>query len=154
MDRKLTAEDATKGLEDMIKKLDHQHRPNAIDGVWIMDGMSTAFGDQKSEEHEGASGQLIYDKKLKTVFAHIVRPDDKSATGELRFEYAGTFALSPDNDNEITHNIAWATNPKMIGMAMKREFDLNSAGNRLSITGPSAEYKDAKIKISWKKLEL
>lgn len=126
----------------------------AIDGVWIMDRMSTTFGDQPSEEYPDATGQLIYDAKLGTVFAHVVRPDDKSDKGELRFKYAGTFSLSPENDNEITHNITWATNPKMVGKPMKREFNVNAEGTRLSIIGPSAEYEDAKINIEWKKLGL
>lgn len=125
-----------------------------LDGVWEMVDMSTKFPEKPAETHKGASGQLIYDAKLKTVFAHIVRPDDKSPTGELRFKYAGKFELSAENDNEITHQIEWATNPKIVGKAMKREFNLSADGQNLTITGESTEYPEAKIDINWKKIPI
>jgi hypothetical protein len=71
----------------------------------------------------------------------------------LRFKYAGHFELSETQGNEITHHIEWATNPKMVGKPMKREFSLNAEGDRLSIIGPSAEYPSAKVNIEWAKLK-
>ena len=143
-----------------------------IHGTWILEEMSTEFPGKAPQKHEGAEGTLMYDADLKTVFARISRPDENQASGKLLFEYAGHYSFG-EKENEIVHNIEWATNPKMVGKPMKREFNLvapqvgfgtaelgerkitvlNASPARLNIVGPSAEYPDAKIVIRWQKLE-
>lgn len=133
-----------------------------IHGTWILKEMSTEFAGKAPQKHEGAEGTLMYDKDLKTVFARISRPDEKQASGRLLFQYAGHYSFG-EEPNEIVHNIEWATNPKMIGKPMKREFNyvrkkldigyIVMEPEKLDIIGPSAEYPDAKIVIRWEKLE-
>lgn len=139
-----------------------QNAENTIHGTWILEEMSTQFPGKASQKHEGAEGTLMYDKDLKTVFARISRPDEKQASGRLLFQYAGHYSFG-EKENEIVHNIEWATNPKMVGKPMKREFNLIKEKldlgkivlepAKLNIIGPSAEYPDAKIVIRWSKLE-
>lgn len=119
---------------------------NALHGAREMKRMSTTFADRGTEEHDGAKGQLIYDKELKSVFADIARDDDKDPAGKLRFQYAGNYEIV--DEKTVIHHIKWATNPKMIGTSMQREFNLGANGE-LSIIGPSAKYPNAKINIDW-----
>jgi hypothetical protein len=124
-----------------------ENHEKQLAGTWFLEKMFTEFPGVAPQQHEGAEGTLIYDMELKTVFARISRPDDKQAGGKLLFEYAGHFEFG-DQPHQVTHNIEWATNPKMVGKPMKRKFEL-AADGRLLITGPSAEYADAMITISW-----
>lgn len=127
--------------QDDVKKKLH--------GRWGMKRMSTAFPGGAVEEHPGASGQLVYNTNLKTVFAQIARDDDKDPSGKTAFSYFGNVEFSETNDNEVMHCITSASNPKMLGTKMKRTFNLSADGTRLTIIGPSAKYKDATINIEW-----
>ncbi|PJB69410.1 MAG: hypothetical protein CO093_10515 [Alphaproteobacteria bacterium CG_4_9_14_3_um_filter_47_13] len=120
-----------------------------LHGRWIIERMSTTFPDGVEEEHPGASGQLVYNTRLATVFAQIARKDSKDPSGKMAFSYYGNILFPEESKNEVVHCIISASKTDMVGENMRRTFNLSADGQHLRITGASAKYKEAMINIDW-----
>lgn len=126
-------------------------------GAWALDEMYAEAEDGSKTYPMGrdASGMIMYtaDGHMSAIthqsdrFLPADRPGDEDLAEAFTsyFNYAGTWSLE---GGTITHTIAHALDPNMVGQSLTREID--HQGNRMVFSGLSPDGKTRNV-IVWKR---